>query len=96
MSKVSAALTYADVPGFPAGSVVDHVSVSVSGAADAKQDVPAGTASVDFDLDAGDYVASAQAFDAAGNGLGTAVSAKFTIDAPQTVSLSLPASVTVA
>ena len=100
MSNAVATLTYADVPGFPAGSVVDHVDVSITNTATSAvttQHVAPGTAAVTFsNVDPGSYTASAQALDGSGNTLGTAVTASFSITAPGTVSLSLPASLVVA
>jgi len=89
------AISYTDVPGFPAGSVVDHIIVTVVGTANTlpnMQAVPPGTASVSFDLAADDYTVSAQGFPATGPGFGLAVSTTFTITAAATISLSLPAS----
>lgn len=90
------AITYTDVPGFPAGSVVDHIVVTVVGTANSlpnMQAVPPGTASVSFDLAADDYTVSAQGFPVTGPGFGQAVTTAFSITAPATISLSLPATV---
>lgn len=91
-------ISYTDVPGFPAGSIVDHIVVTVTGTAAGNtlpnmQAVPPGTASVTFDLIADDYTVSAQGFAADGTGFGKPVSTTFTITAAATISLSLPATV---
>lgn len=94
MSTTTINVSYADVGGFPAGSAVDHITVSIS--ATQSQDVPAATASVSFaDVAPGDYTATASAKDATGAVLGTPATASFTVVAPATVTLSLPATVTV-
>ena len=94
MASAVLAITYAEVPGFPAGSVVDHIVATVTGAASSSQSVAPGTSSVSFSLAAGSYTFSVQAADASGAFFGSPVTGSFTITAPATVSLSLPASVT--
>lgn len=100
MSNAVATLTYADVPGFPAGSVVDHVDVSIkdaSGAVTTQHVAPAATSVTFENVAAGTYTASANGVDAGGNVLGTPLSATFTISAgPATISLSLPSTLSVA
>jgi len=93
-------LAYADTPGFPAGSVVDHVFVMATASNPANspppQIVAPGTDSVTFDDLAPDtYQISAQAFPVTGPGFGQSATTSITIAAvgPVTVSLSLPASV---
>lgn len=97
MSNAIASIVYTDVPGFPAGSVVDHVVVTVtSSGASQSQNVPPGTTSVTFEnLADGDYTLSVAGVDASGNTLGTPATGSFTLSTgPTTVTLSLPASVT--
>jgi hypothetical protein len=97
MANEVGAITYADVPGFPAGTVVDHILVTATDAAIPPvnpmltQSVPEGTATVTFTgIAFGAYTFSVQAETAAGQPLGTAVTGKFTVVAP-VVTLSLPA-----
>lgn len=95
MATVVGALTYADVPGFPAGSVLDHIVVSVtdtsvSPTTTVSQNVAPGTASVSFDLEAGSYSFTVAGVDASGVVFGTPVTGSFSVTAPATVSLSLP------
>jgi len=95
------AIAYALVPGFPAGSVVANIVATITGSASGNttpqsQTVAPGTASVTFAGVAADtYTYSVGAVDANNNTLGTAVTGSFTITAPSTISLNLPASVTV-
>jgi hypothetical protein len=87
-------ITYADVPGFPENSVVDHILVTVTGSTTpaTSQSLPPSTGTVTFpNLPADTYTVTAQGFPATGAGFGTAASATFTITAPATVTLSLPA-----
>ena len=91
------AIAYADVPGFPAGSVVAHISASITGAVTpvVNQIVLPGTASITFaNVPADTYSFSVAGVDASGNVFGTAVTGSFTITAPATVTLSLPSTVT--
>ena len=95
--NANVSITYADMPGFPAGSIVDHIVVTVVGTVNTlpnMQAVPPGTASVTFDLIADDYTVSAQGFGADGTAFGKPVSTTFTITAPATISLSLPFTLT--
>lgn len=91
------ALVYADQAGFPAGSVVDHITVTATAAnpanSPAPQSVPPGTVQVTFpNLAPDDYTFTAQAFPATGPGFGSPATASLTIvGVSQTVSLSLPA-----
>jgi len=92
-------IVYAAVAGFPAGSAVDHITVTATGSnpanSPAPQNVPPDTAVVTFDSLAPDtYAISAQAFPASGSGYGTAVTTSITITSTATVSLSLPSTVT--
>ena len=77
----------------PAGSVVDHIVVTATGAivgALPPQSVPPGTTSVTFSNMVPDtYTFTAQAFPATGSGYGTAVSTTLTVVAT-TVTLSVP------
>lgn len=90
------AITYADVPGFPEGTVLDHISVSVTDAAGTSltQTVAPGTGEVDFpDLQAGNYAVVVVGNDASGAALGTPVQAGFIINGITTVTISLPSTV---
>ena len=91
-------ITYADVPGFPAGSVVSTIAVTLIGTANTTpivQDLAPGTASVEFaNIAADTYAFTVAGQDASGNVFGTAVTGTFTITAPATVTLSLPVTVT--
>ena len=91
-------ITYADVPGFPVGTVVDHVLVTVTDSAvppvnpTLTQSVPDGTATVTFlNVAAGSYAFSVSGRDASGNVLGKPVTGTFTVVVPATITLSLPA-----
>ena len=98
MSNAVAIIAYANVPGFPLGTVIDHVSVSVTDQNNlvTKQDVKPGDTSANFTgLADGAYQATAQAFDGHGTGLGSPATASFTITSPQTVSLSIPSALSV-
>jgi len=89
-------VSYSDVAGFPAGSVVDHVVVTATEAAGASltQSVAPGTASVTFDLTPGTWDISAQGFPAVGAGFGKpAVLSGFVVAVPVTVTLSLPSAI---
>jgi hypothetical protein len=95
MSDVTGSVSYSDVPGFPEGSVVDHVLVTLTGTDPANtqsQTVAPGTTSVTFASVAPDtYTVSAQAFPATGAGYGVAaVSNSVVVSAPVTVTLSIP------
>ncbi len=95
---------FQSVPGFPVGSTVDHLHVQVFGTNPSNsqsQSVSSTTATVSFTLVPDTYTFSIQAVDPNGNALGTPVTkdvngnASFTVPTVTTVSLSLPASVTV-
>lgn len=93
------AVTYAPVSGFPAGSVVDHITFVATGTNPANnpppQSVPPNTASVVFkNLTPDTYTIVAQGFPASGAGWGTAVSTTITITSTATVSLQLPSALT--
>ena len=103
MTDSVVSITYADSAAtFPAGTVVDHIVVSIADTAASppvlvSQNVPAATATVTFaNVAPGTYTATAQAVDATGAALGAAATATFTVAAPATISVSLPASVSVA
>jgi hypothetical protein len=95
------AISYAAVAGFPAGSVVDHVNVTITGSATGNttpqsQNVPPATASVTFtNLTPDTYTYSVQGMPASGAGYGTAVTGTFTITSVATISLNLPSAVAV-
>lgn len=97
MSDVTFAIAFADVSGFPAGSVVSHVDLTVlapDGASTVRSLRPDETSvTLAFDV-VGDYSATVQAIDASGALLGNPALAAFSISAPATVTLSLPASLT--
>jgi hypothetical protein len=94
-------VSYADVPGFPPGSAVAAIQVTVTGSAPGNttplvETVPPGTAEVAVPLTVADtYTYAVQAIDAATppNSYGSPISGSFSITAPVTVSLSLPSSV---
>ena len=98
MSTVAIAITYADSgPIFPAGTVVDHLVLTVTDPTGktATQSVAESAPSVSLSLTAsGSYTASLQAVDVSGAALGAAVSTTFTIAAAAEVSLSLPSALT--
>jgi len=102
MSNAVLTLTYADsTPSFPEGTVIDHIVVgitdtSASPPVSSTTNVAPGTTSpITFlNVAPGTYTASAQAVDASGAALGGAATTTFTVAAPTTVSLSLPASIT--
>ncbi len=90
------AVTYADVPGFPAGSAVAAVVATVVGSSGPPltQSVPPGSPQIVFsNIPADTYSLTVAAQDAAGNTFGTPVTGSFTITAPSTVTLSLPSAV---
>ena len=90
------AIVYADVANFPAGSVVANIVATVTGsAAPVSQTVPPGTSSISFDLPPDTYNFSVAGVDASNNIFGTPVTGSFVIAAPNTVTLSLPSTVTV-
>lgn len=103
MTDSVASITYAlSAPTFPAGTVVDHIAVSISDPAlsppvSVTQNVAPDTASVTFaNVAPGTYTASAVAQDATGAALGVAVTVSFTVSAPATIALSLPSAISVA
>jgi hypothetical protein len=93
------AVQYADVGGFPQGSVVSEIQATVTGTAagnttPVSQNGPPATPQFTFALTVADtYNYSVQAKDASGNGFGTAVTGSFVVTAPTTVTLSLPSTV---
>ena len=94
-------ISYAPVDGFPAGSAVAAIQVTVTGTAPGNttpivQTGAPGTLDVSFPLTVADtYTYSVVAIDAATppDTYGTAVTGSFAIVAPATVTLTLPASV---
>jgi hypothetical protein len=102
MTQITGSVVYADVPGYPEGSVVDHILVTLTASGNAANSqsasVAPGTASVSFDnVQPDTYTASVQAFPATGAGYGTAVASNsIMVAAPVTVTLSLPASLVIA
>lgn len=91
-------ITYGDVTGFPVGTVLSKITVSVTDPSGAvtPQDVAPGTAEVIVTATTvGDYGFTIQAHAADGSTLGTAVTGTFSVAAPTTVSLPLPVSATV-
>lgn len=98
MSTQTFAVAYSPVAGFPAGSKVDHIAVSITGSTPANsmnQNVAPDTASVVFNnVTADTYSFSVSAVDAAGNTFGTPVTGTFTA-VDTTVTLSLPSAATV-
>lgn len=96
MSTVVGSITYADVPGFPAGASVDHVVVSitdtsVSPTTTVSQNIAPGTASVTFaNLDTGSYSYTIAGVDGSGVVLGSPVTGSFSVTAPATITLNLP------
>ena len=95
-------LTYANSAAtFAATEAVANVVVTVTGTATGNttpvsQTVAPGTTSVIFSVAADSYTGTAQAFDANGNALGTALSGTGAVTAPPPpalISLSLPATI---
>lgn len=98
--NLNLAVSYAPVPGFPAGSVVAAIQVTVvgslPGSAPVVQSVAPGTSEVTFALTVADtYTYSVVAVDAAvpPDTFGDAVTGSFVIVAPATVTLALPSGV---
>lgn len=90
-------IVYADVPGFPTGSVVAHILASITGLVTpvATQIALPGAATIEFANVAADtYTYSVAGVDASNNTFGTPVTGTFVITAPATVTLSLPSAVT--
>ncbi|MGO9596866.1 MAG: hypothetical protein ACLP7Q_02470 [Isosphaeraceae bacterium] len=96
------AVAYAQVPGFPAGSVVAGIVATIVGTAAGNttpvtQQVPPTTNDTAFSFAvtvADTYNYSVYAVDAAGNTFGTPVTGSFAVLAPATVILTLPSAVT--
>lgn len=101
MATETFAISYAPVPGFPAGSAVASVAVAIVGSNPANnqnQTVAPGTASVVFNNVAADsytYSISAQDASTPPNVFGTSVTGTFTVAAATTVTLNLPSAATV-
>jgi YbbR domain-containing protein len=70
----------------PAGAVVDHAVLTVTGALGSIQEIQVGMLGtfIHIDLAADSYTASVQAVDAAGNQIGAAVIDTFVITVPVT------------
>jgi hypothetical protein len=98
--KATFAISYASLPGFPAGSVVDHIRVTVTGSATPaqSQNVSPGTTQVVFDpLAADSYSYAVDTVDPSGAVLSSR-GGSFTVGTaapPSTVTLSVPGGVTV-
>jgi len=91
------AIAYADVAGFPAGSVVAHILATITGLVTpvATQIALPGSATISFaNVPADTYTYSVSGVDGSNNTFGTAVTGTFVVTAPATVTLSLPATVT--
>lgn len=94
MSNALLTIAYAQVPGFPAGTVVDHTEVTLTGPTTVSQAVPPGITTATFTgLAPGVYIFNVFGVDASGKTLGTPVTGTFTV-AAATISVSLPISVT--
>jgi hypothetical protein len=95
-----ASITYASVAGFPLGSVVDHIAVTITGSKSGNttpvvSNVAPGTATVTFtNLIPDTYGIVVQGMPATGPGFGSPVNASITITAT-TMSLTLPSAVSV-
>jgi len=88
---------YTDVPGFPAGTAVDHYRLRVVGLVTPETSQPVTGTSVDYTFPGPDtYTVGVAGVGATGTVLGTEVTTTFVVAAPVTVTLSLPSSVTVA
>jgi hypothetical protein len=99
--NLALAISYAPIDGFPAGSAVAAIQVTVTGTTVGNttpivQSVAPGTSTISFPLTVADtYTYSVSAVDAATppDDFGTAVTGSFVITAPVTVTLTLPSSV---
>ena len=80
-------------------SITDVANISVTVTDDKGnhigQTVAPNTPSVNFDLDSGNYVVSAQAVDASGSNIGLAATASFTVEAPAMITVQIPVGVAV-
>lgn len=98
MSTKNISISYADVPGFAAGTSVASVTLIVtdpSGVA-TNSSLQPGQASTTYEATAvGSYAVSAQGVDQNGNLLGSPATTSFSVDAPATVTLSLPFSLNI-
>lgn len=98
MSTKNISISYADVPGFAASTSVASVTLIVTDPAGVatNSSLTPGQTSTTFEATAvGAYGVSVQGVDQNGNLLGTAVTASFSVDAPATVTLSLPFSLNI-
>ena len=91
-------LGFTDTPGFPEGSVVDHIRLDVVGLVTpaTSQAVAVGVTGVEYTFAVPDtYTVTVSAISPAGTVYGTAVSTVF-VREPVLVTLSIPSTVTVA
>jgi hypothetical protein len=94
-------ISYSDVPGFPEGTVVDHVLVSLVATTNTNnnqsQSVPNGTTAAVFTLNPDTYTVSVWGVSAGGQHLGSPATATFVVAAPVpvTITVNLPTGVTV-
>lgn len=97
MSNLILAVTYADVPGFAPGTTVGSVVATLVGAVNTTPVTQSSVTEADtitfVNVPADTYSYTVQALDANANPLGVAVVGSFTLTAPATITLSLPASV---
>lgn len=97
--NLNAAVSYDVVPGFPQGTVLDHIVVSLAAtnpANNQSKSAAANAPSVSFaNVPADTYTVSVQGAQASGAVLGTPVSQNITITQPVvTISLNLPSALT--
>jgi hypothetical protein len=99
MSSAVVAITYAEIPGFPAGSVVASIVATLVGTVNVTPITQTGSPGVTTltfaNLAADTYSYSVSGEDPSGNIFGSPVTGSFTVTAPATVSLSLPSAVSV-
>ena len=99
-TSATCTITYALVPGFPAGSVVDHILITCKGVVSGVQpplQLAPGALTANYDVPVADtYTFTAQGMPLTGAGFGTPVTATLVITAATTVSLSLPSAMTAA
>lgn len=96
--NASLAIVYALVPGFPAGTVLNHIRVTITGASTAAQSqtVPPGNSPVVFpSLPADTYTYAVDSIDGNSNVLASKTGSFVVAGAPATISLGLPSTVTV-
>jgi hypothetical protein len=99
MSTAVLAITYQlSAPTFAAGTVIDHLAVSITGSVTpvVSQSVsPLAPTATFANVVPDTYTASVQAMDASGNALGAPATTTFVVSAPATISLNLPSAVAV-